>query len=106
MSLPPAIETYFAADRGMDDTALIQVLAQEATVTDEGHQHTGRDEIRAWWLAAKAKYHHVAEPLGTTTDGERITIHCRVSGQFPNSPAMIDFTFTLADGLIQTLEIA
>ncbi|WP_213737558.1 nuclear transport factor 2 family protein [Bradyrhizobium sp. dw_411] len=105
MKLPPAIEIYFAADRRMDASALTSNFAANAKVTDEGVVHSGHDQIRDWWLAAKAKYQYIAEPIEVTRDGTRITVRCRVSGQFPNSPATIDFAFTLSGDKISNLEI-
>ena len=36
MTLPKAIETYFAADQGVDASVLTQALKPDATVTGEG----------------------------------------------------------------------
>ncbi len=70
-----------------------------------GSRHQGHDAIRAWWVAAKAKYSHVAEPVDVTRVADRIVVTARVSGRFPNSPAMLDYAFTLENGLIAAVRI-
>lgn len=106
MQLPTAIETYFAAERGTDADALTRGFAPGAVVRDEGAVHVGHAEILAWRRAAKAKYPGVvSEPLERIADGTRTVIRCKVSGDFPNSPALLDFAFTLDGGQISMLEI-
>ncbi|HEV7367648.1 nuclear transport factor 2 family protein [Arenibaculum sp.] len=105
MELPSAVNAYFEADRGDDAEALGRAFRADAAVRDEGAVHQGVEAIRAWWLAAKRKYRHVAEPIGVTGTGEKVSVRARVSGRFPGSPATLDFVFTLADGGIVGLDI-
>jgi hypothetical protein len=106
MQLPAAIEAYFASDRTPDHAALTASFAPDAVVKDEGASHVGHAEILAWRLASTAKYANlVTEPVEQTVDGNRVIVRSRVSGDFPGSPAMLDFTFTLADQRISQLEI-
>jgi hypothetical protein len=105
MNLPAPIETYFSADQRQDGDALMSTFATDAVVRDEGAKHRGAAAIRAWWLAAKQKYHHVAEPLEIADTDGGVRVRARVSGQFPNSPATLTFSFTLAGDKIAGLEI-
>jgi len=105
MNLPSAVEAYFKADLTMDEDALKEAFAPDARVRDEGAQYQGIADIQAWWRAAKAKYHPVAEPVEQRGQGDELMVRCRVSGQFAGSPAMLNFAFTLADGKIAALEI-
>ncbi|RDJ22035.1 DUF4440 domain-containing protein [Bosea caraganae] len=105
MKLPSIVETYFEAEKRGDADALARAFAADAVVKDEGAVHTGPDQIRAWWLAAKEKYHHVAEPLDVTEQGGKVTVRAKVSGQFPNSPAILQFVFGLRGDTIVDLEI-
>lgn len=105
MKLPNAIEAYFEADRTMNESLLLAAFAQEAVVRDEGAEHQGIEAIVAWWHAAKNRYHHVAEPLEQSAEGNRVDVRSRVSGQFTGSPALLDFAFTLAGDKIVGLEI-
>ncbi|MCC9621473.1 nuclear transport factor 2 family protein [Thalassospira sp. MA62] len=100
MDMPISINAYFDADKGKDPDLLTQAFSNDAIVHDEGKRHVGTDEIRKWWLAAKAKYDHTAEPLETKRDGDEITIRAKVSGRFPNSPVTLTYLFRLQDGKI------
>lgn len=105
MDMPNAVKAYFDADAGADPEALAPAFAADAVVEDEGSRHQGHDAIRAWWVAAKAKYSHVAEPVDVRRVADRIVVTARVSGRFPNSPAMLDYAFTIENGLIAAVRI-
>lgn len=106
MDMPKAVETYFTAEKHADPEMLAEAFTAGAVVEDEGSRHQGRDAIRAWWLAAKAKYRHCAEPLETTRAGQDIVVRAEVSGDFPNSPAILRFAFTLDRDAIARLRIS
>jgi hypothetical protein len=106
MNLPAPIQTYFTAEPPQDAAAFAAAFSPDATVQDEGASHRGPEAIRIWWLAAKAKYRHRAEPLDLTESGSRTIVRARVSGDFPGSPAVLTFDFGLRDGRIGDLKIA
>lgn len=105
MHLPAAIQTYFSAKAPQDGEAFAAAFAADAIVHDEGEVHLGPEQIRAWWLAAKAKYRHSAEPLDVAEAAGKIAVRANVSGDFPGSPAILTFTFGLAMGRITDLRI-
>ncbi|MFK4821826.1 nuclear transport factor 2 family protein [Ochrobactrum quorumnocens] len=106
MQLTCPIEAYFAADRGTDRVALTSSFAADAVVKDEGAVHTGHEEILAWRLSSTEKYADlVTEPIEQILDGDRVIVRCKVSGDFPSSPVVLDFAFTLADQKINLLDI-
>ena len=106
MHLPPSIAAYFAADRCTDTAALTDVFTTDAVVRDEGASHVGRADILAWRLSSREKYGELETvPVEQAVDGDDVTVRCRVSGDFPGSPALLDFRFTLSGGQISGLEI-
>lgn len=105
MDIHPVVNAYFEADKDSDAEALARVFASDAVVKDEGGLHEGVNAIRVWWSAAKEKYHHVAEPIEAEGTGSKFSVRAKVAGQFPNSPVMLDFLFTLDQGKIAELEI-
>lgn len=105
MDLPNAVEAYFHADAGADPETITRTFAAGAVVEDEGGRHQGREAIRAWWQAAKAKYRHVAEPVTAEQHGDRVLVRATVSGDFPTSPAMLGYAFTLDGDEIAHLRI-
>jgi hypothetical protein len=103
--LPAPIRTYFTAQAPQEDAAFAAAFAPDATVQDEGARHHGPEAIRQWWLAAKAKYRHSAEPLEITEAGGKLVVRARVSGEFPGSPAVLRFAFGLTGDRIRDLRI-
>ena len=85
MKLPTSIEAYFAADAAQDGAALAATFAADAVVQDEGKTHRGPAAIRAWWLAAKAKYRHHAEPLDLTDPLNALNAAAQTLGLPPQS---------------------
>jgi hypothetical protein len=105
MQLPEAVGTYFDADKSEQLDVLIDAFAERAVVKDEGKTYEGHDEIRGWWRHAKNKYHHVAEPISMIDEPSALAVRAKVTGDFPGSPAILKFSFALAEGKIERLEI-
>lgn len=105
MRLPDPIHAYFTAQSLQDGDTLAAAFAPDAIVHDEGRLHRGRKEIRSWWQASKEQYRHQAEPLDVAETGGKHMVRTRVSGDFPGSPAALNFTFGLAGDRIADLEI-
>lgn len=105
MRLPDPIRTYFDAFSPQDGDALAAAFAPDAVVRDEGHIHRGPDAIRAWWLAAKQTYSHRAAPFELSETAGKTVVRATVSGNFPGSPIVLNFTFGLAGNHITDLEI-
>jgi hypothetical protein len=75
------------------------------SVHDEGATHHGTEAILRWWLAAKTRYQHRAEPLDLSEADGTAIVRARVSGNFPGSPAVLTFAFGLAGDRIADLRI-
>lgn len=105
MHLASPIHTYFTARAPQDGEALAAAFAPDAIVHDEGHSHHGPQAIRDWWLAAKAKYRHHAEPMDVAEAGGKTVVKANVTGDFPGSPAVLTFTFGVNGDHISDLEI-
>lgn len=105
VTLPGPIGAYYAAEQSSDFDALARCFTSAGVVRDEGREIEGRAAITAWMAAAKAKYHHRTEVVSAREADGGWLVRTRVSGSFPNSPATLDQSFRLADGLIAVLEI-
>ncbi|MBA4204654.1 MAG: ketosteroid isomerase [Polymorphum sp.] len=105
MEMPLIVKAFFDADSRNDADALSGAFAADAVVQDEGARHQGTAAIRSWWSAAKAASQFVAEPLEATSGDGKALVRARVSGQFPGSPLILSYAFTLRDGEIAALEI-
>jgi hypothetical protein len=105
MNLPSPIQAYYDADRRGDGEALIRSFAPDAVVEDEGQTYVGREAIAVWWRETKEKYQTLVEPLEMKNDDDVTQVNAKVTGQFPGSPAKINFVFRLYGDQITTLEI-
>ena len=105
MTLPPAARAYFEADSDRDGEALLRAFAPDAIVRDEGQIHAGHQAIGAWWRETKDKYQTLLEPLEVDSEGRNTAVRARVTGQFPGSPAMLNFRFRLDGERISRLDI-
>ena len=105
MTRPSPIATYFAADTADADT-VARCFHEDAVVIDEQRTHRGHAAIARWKADATEKYHYTSEPVSQETSGRETVVTARVSGEFPGSPAMLRYRFTLGDGAIARLEIS
>jgi hypothetical protein len=108
ISVPPAIEQYFAAAPTGDVVALLDAFTADATVIDEGETHRGTDEIRAWREAVNSAFTYTVEVLSATQVGapELYEVVGHLVGDFPGSPVDLTFRFGLREGKIASLVIA
>lgn len=102
---PETITRYFQAVNGRELDAAPLLFTEQASVHDEGGSHSGRAAIRAWMAGTIGKYDFTAQPEGCERQGADTVVAARVSGTFPGSPIQLSFRFTLADRLIDRLEI-
>ncbi len=105
IQLPSSIAAFFEADNAADAERAAQCFARDAVVRDEGHTHQAQQAILSWLLDAHAKYEYIAEPLRVSEDGTSVTVLARLTGNFPGSPAELEYLFKLADDKINALEI-
>jgi len=105
LTMPPPLAAYFSADGSADIDALEACFTGDAVVQDEGRTVRGLAAIRAWKLAARAKYRYHVEPLSALREGATATVIARVAGSFPGSPVELTYRFDLADGKVASLAI-
>jgi len=105
VSMPSALASYFAAEGAADTDVLECCFAPNAVVHDEGRVMRGLDAIKAWKMAARAKYQYHVTPMRVSTVGTTATVLARVTGSFAGSPVELTYTFGLANEKIASLEI-
>lgn len=104
MQLPAIIATYFDADNRHDADAVAACFTDTGVVHDEDADHAGRAAIAAWKRDTTAKYAVRTAPLSIEGSAPHV-VAARVSGNFPGSPLVLRFAFTLAHDGIGALEI-
>lgn len=106
VSLPPAVQDYFAGKNARDLDRAVSGFAPTAVVRDEGGDHAGPVAIRAWIGDTVARYDDEAHVRSAAARGDDVEVVAGVSGTFPGSPIVLRFSFTLKDDRIVRLAIA
>ncbi|UFU01692.1 nuclear transport factor 2 family protein [Ruania suaedae] len=99
-------ERYLAAatDPDPDPEQYVALFADDAVVRDEGREHHGPAQVRAWRTQAPAVRYVLHEVSGGP---EAPTVTAEISGEFPGSPVVLQFAFRRdPQGQITELEIA
>lgn len=104
LNLPNPVAAYFVADE-FDGEAVARCFTDDAVVKDEDHVYNGRDAIKKWKEDASAKYIYTSEPLTCEQKNGKVVVTCRLTGNFPGSPADLRFSFELAGEKIASLEV-
>jgi hypothetical protein len=104
LNLPKPVAAYFIADE-LDGEAVARCFTDDAVVKDEGHIYNGRAAIKEWKEDASAKYVYTSEPLACEQQDGKVVVTCRLTGNFPGSPADLRFFFELLGEQIASLEV-
>jgi ketosteroid isomerase-like protein len=104
-ALADAVARYFDAANRFDAESAAACFAPDATVHDEGQTHLGTTAIRNWVAHTGEKYQPQTTVLQSREEGDQRTVRVRVTGQFPGSPAELEFVFVLREGKIAQLTI-
>ena len=106
--LPPAIVRYLGAQADTGNRELlVDVFATDASVTDEGITHRGRDAIRRWLATAATEFTYTTTLIGQRSDEtDRWTVLARIDGNFPGGTANLRFQFAVQADEITELVIA
>lgn len=85
----------------------LSVFTADAVVTDEGRDHSGREEIEAWLTdsVTESEYTYTSAFTGATTTGTSAVVQQHLEGDFPGGVADLHYRFTLSGGLISRLVI-
>jgi uncharacterized protein (TIGR02246 family) len=104
--LPPPLAAYYEAKNQNDIGAMLAPFAEDAVVKDEGQEHHGRAAIRSWIEHTTRRYRVTVDVKQVETINDHLIVSGLVSGEFPGSPAILRYAFTLFGSKIARLEIA
>jgi len=104
IKLPAPVTLYLAADEQNDLDKLSRCFTKNARVQDDHREYEGLEAIKSW-KARTTQYRFVTEPLRAAVTEKNVRLHARRTGDFPGSPAELDYTFVLTDGKIASLDI-
>ncbi|MDV4149909.1 nuclear transport factor 2 family protein [Clostridium sp. AL.422] len=109
IKLQEPIETYFSTTNNSDQKNFISIFAEDAVVIDEGQEYVGLDKIQKWsekhQFAAKIRL----EATNVIEKNDMTIVTAKVDGDFDKTglpdPLLLDFHFTVSEGMITKLEI-
>jgi ketosteroid isomerase-like protein len=104
---PHAVERFVEAAASREFAAIAECFTEDATVSDEGHTHRGRAQIRKWQEEGRKRWEYtltVKDGRARSADGYIMRGHLR--GNFPGGEADVEYDFTVRDGLISRLAIS
>ncbi len=105
IDLPRPVDLYIKIENSGEVEALSGCFAPDAIVRDEGSTYEGLAAIKKWKAKAKSKYKHTVHPLQVTQRGGKTVLKAALTGKFPASPVLIEYSFVLESGKIVALEI-
>jgi SnoaL-like protein len=93
LRLPDHVANFFRAYAEQDTDALLNGVAPDATLIDEGREWHGVAEIRGWDEQKPAQRSSI-EPTESAKAGADTEVSATVTGAFPGSPITLRFRFT------------
>ena len=104
--LPETVKTYLTAHDNGENARVLATFTADAVVTDEGHDHAGREHIEAWLNGPAGEFTYTTEFLSATTlDVNHVDVLQRLEGNFPGGLADLHYRFTMDGALIGRLVI-
>lgn len=104
--LPSPVAAYVEAANDQDAARVAACFTREGTVHDEGTVRRGGADIAAWVRETSTRYQSHIAPASVTEANGRCQLTATVSGNFPGSPAVLQFHFALQPEGIASLEIS
>lgn len=103
--LPPVIAAFIQAKNDFDVEAIVDCLADDAVVEDEGQELRGQAAIKSWLKRTHEQYNDTLEVISCAAEGDRHIVTAQVSGNFEGSPVPLDFCFATKEEKITSLRI-
>ncbi|MEH3139640.1 MAG: nuclear transport factor 2 family protein [Mycobacterium kyogaense] len=104
-ALPDTVTTFMTSLAAREVDRVLATLTADAVVTDEGHDHTGHQDIGAWVATAASEYTYTAELTGATATDTAVDLTQHLEGDFPGSVADLHYRFTLEGAKISRVVI-
>lgn len=105
-ALPEMVKTYLTAHHDGEHAQALATFTTDAVVTDEGHDHVGREQIEAWLNGPASEFTYTTEfASATSIDGGHVDVLQRLEGNFPGGVADLHYRFSMTGALISRLVI-
>lgn len=105
--LPAAVHGFVDGWQGRDADKVEALFTDDAVVTDEGHTHNGRQEIRGWIDGSINLFSTTLTFLRAREVDGMVGSTYRLDGDFPGGTVDLEYQFRLDDnGKIARLDFA
>jgi len=104
MKLPNVISELVKTQNNYDSAAYADCFTEGAVVEDEGSTFTGKTEIKDWIDKFNKQFKPVMKPIEYQELEKENLLLAEFSGDFPGSPLVMKFHFTIENGLIKTMK--
>ncbi|MDQ0727980.1 nuclear transport factor 2 family protein [Microbacterium sp. W4I20] len=105
--LPAAVHGFVDGWQSGDADKVEALFTENAVVTDEGHTHRGKDEIRTWIRNTIHLFTTTLTFLGGREVGGMVGASYRLEGDFPGGVVALEYQFHLdEEGQIVELDFA
>lgn len=104
-TLPDVVEAYVEAKNAYNVSATLACFSEDAVVHDEGKDHHGKREIKAWIEETIRKYQDQLRPIRVIQKDGAVVLTAVISGTFDGSPIELDFHFAVKEDKIASLSV-
>jgi hypothetical protein len=108
LHLPPPIADFVKAVNEHESEDFLAVFAENAVITDEGHQYQGIAAIKDWDDEKNIGANITMNPVEITGRDGKMILTADMDGNFDKTglpdPFLMDLHFTLEENLISALE--
>src|SRR5687768_2228312 len=108
LQIPTPIADFLKAIDERDTNDFLAVFAENAVITDEGHEYRGIAAIKEWNDETNIGAEITLNPVGAVERGGNTILTAKVDGTFDRTglpdPFLMDLYFTIDNDLITALE--
>jgi ketosteroid isomerase-like protein len=104
IELPNPIAAYVFAKARLDIDGMMKPFLNDAIFIDNGKRFEGHAAIRQLFEEEVIPVKAVFTPDSLRKEGDDVVVEGPAHGDFPGSPLRFTYRFTLANGVIKTLE--
>ncbi|WP_309384110.1 nuclear transport factor 2 family protein [Cerasicoccus frondis] len=103
--LPNAVTRYVEAVNRFDAAGAAACFTPDASVHDEQEDHVGSAAIESWVSQTSLRYQPHATVMSAQMFGDQLKMTVRVAGNFPGSPADLNYELRMSNEQISELSI-
>lgn len=104
-ALPKPISDYIEANARLDVDDMLKTFAADAVIQDVGRRIEGHAQVRTLLEEEVVGAKAIFRPDRVRQENDQVLVEGEAHGDFKGSPIRFTYRFTLANDLIEALEI-